>query len=263
MTIVAPSSTDLRALIERYPAFAALPAETCDALVPLLRTETFRKDQVLFAAQTPGDCVYFLVDGEVGFFTRDRHGKPFSYFAATPGGLFGEIAFVLPEGKRNATAKALTDGVALVLDRDNKDAFVSTWPGALELFCRNMAETLRRNDQMIRGRATGEWTYDTRVDSVIAFLSGPWFLILNAVFVILWMGLRGFHILDEYPFNFLDLLLGMEALIVGALVLSRQQAEAQSERRDDVRHNEETRITLAALRRIEQHLNIPTDEPEI
>jgi voltage-gated potassium channel len=95
-------------LVTRVPFFANVGAETIADVTRLLRPREIMEGSVIVRRGEPGDCMYFVVSGEVEIRIPP---KPLRLGA---GDFFGEIALITGE-PRTATAVAARDAVLLVL----------------------------------------------------------------------------------------------------------------------------------------------------
>ncbi len=114
-----------------------------------------------------------------------------------------------------------------------------------------------------------------RVSDAITHFSGTiTFVILHALWFVIWIAVNvgwipNFGIFDPYPFNFLTLLVSLEAIFLSTFVLMSQNRMAyQAERRAhlDLQINlldeQETTAVLQLLQRICRHLGLGTDPSE-
>ena len=96
-------------LVAKVPYFEKLEAITIAEVVHLLKPIEFAAGTVVMRRGAPGDCMYFIVEGEV-----EIQVKPEPVVLAT-GSFFGEIALITG-GPRTATAVARRQSVLLALD---------------------------------------------------------------------------------------------------------------------------------------------------
>ena len=93
-------------LLREIDVFRSLSPAELDALLPLAKEETLRKDQVLFRERDPGDKLYVVLAGviEIG---RSAHGdaRRVRLVRLERGEVFGELA-LFDGGMRSATATA-------------------------------------------------------------------------------------------------------------------------------------------------------------
>jgi uncharacterized membrane protein len=120
----------------------------------------------------------------------------------------------------------------------------------------------------------------TWMDSVAEFLTVQfgtvWFFSLNAALFVVWILLNtgaipGIQPFDKYPFNFLTMVVSLEAIFLSIIVLISQNRQSKiADTREqidfevDVRDEEETTKVLVMVEQIARHLNIPlAEDPEL
>ncbi len=96
-------------LVAKVPYFEKLGPDTIAEVVRLLKPRVLAPGAVVMRRGAPGDCMYFIVDGEVEIQIKP---KP---IVLESGSFFGEIALITG-GPRTATAVALGETVLLSLD---------------------------------------------------------------------------------------------------------------------------------------------------
>jgi len=96
-------------LVARVPYFKGLGAGTIAEVAQLLRPSDFAAGTVIMRRGEPGDCMYFIVSGEISIELRP---KP---VVLGPGDFFGEMALVTGD-PRSATALTRTHCELLHLD---------------------------------------------------------------------------------------------------------------------------------------------------
>lgn len=143
------------ALVDRFPAFRALPAVVKAALASKL--EVVKVDEVtpIFAEGEPANGAYFIVEGEVSV---GRNGKTLANLPA--GTMFGVVACI-DAGARSASC--VTTGAALLLrmrDQDFDQLFAAGHRFAfqmVDLVARQLVQHLREANQMLPlpGRPSG------------------------------------------------------------------------------------------------------------
>lgn len=100
---------------------------------------TFAAGDVLFRENDPASDAFLLQDGRVRLLKHIR-ALDRSLIVLKPGDLFGESA-LLDSAARNSTAVALTDGVALALDRQTFQSLLVNYP---PIAVRVMEQLVRR-----------------------------------------------------------------------------------------------------------------------
>jgi len=96
-------------LVARVPYFEKLEATTIAEVVHLLKPIEFAQGTVVMRRGAPGDCMYFIVEGEVEIQVKPEP------VVLEAGSFFGEIALITG-GPRTATAVARRQSVLLALD---------------------------------------------------------------------------------------------------------------------------------------------------
>ncbi len=102
------------------------------------------------------------------------------------------------------------------------------------------------------------------------------FLIANVVVFVLWIlinlgDIPGIGTFDPYPFNFLTMVVSLEAIVLSIVVLITQNRQSKMEdireqidTEIDVRAEEEITMLLVMLDKVAQHLQVPMgDNPDL
>jgi voltage-gated potassium channel len=130
-------------LVTRVPFFNGVGAEVVAEVARLLRPRDVQPGTVIMRRGEPGDCMYFVVSGEVEIRLRPT---PLRF---GPGAFFGEIALVTGE-PRTATAVAVKFSVLLSLHLTDFRHLVARRP---ELTAAIEEEAARRKAQTDRAHA--------------------------------------------------------------------------------------------------------------
>lgn len=118
------------------------------------------------------------------------------------------------------------------------------------------------------------------VDSLAEFLTLKFgtvpFLLTNVAVFILWIlinlgDIPGIGTFDPYPFNFLTMVVSLEAIVLSVIVLITQNRQSEMEdireqidTEIDVRAEEEVTMLLVMLDKVARHLQVPMeDDPEL
>ena len=124
--------------------FAGLDARTLDLLTAALRSRRYRRDEVIFHVDDPGDSLYVVAKGSVKIILSSDDGtEPAILTTVGPGGFFGELA-LLDGAPRSATAVALDPVEAMVLRREAFDRLVDSEPGLRRALLASLAREIRR-----------------------------------------------------------------------------------------------------------------------
>jgi CRP-like cAMP-binding protein len=142
-------------MVDRYPAFRALPAVVKLALAAKLEVIELTEMSPIFAEGEPTDGAYFIVEGEVSV---GRNGKTLANLPA--GTMFGVVACI-DEGPRSASCVATGPATLLKMsDRDFDHLFNAGHRFAfqiVDLLARQLVQHLREANVMLPlpGRASG------------------------------------------------------------------------------------------------------------
>ncbi len=98
--------------------FQGLTPEQVGRILQISREEVYRPGETVFCENTPGDCMYIVVDGEVEIqvdpaVLGEEAGEPASLAVIRRGQHFGEVALV-DEGVRSASAVCRGETVRLL-----------------------------------------------------------------------------------------------------------------------------------------------------
>ncbi len=225
--------------------------------IDLLR---FSAGDHVFNYGDPGNALYIIRSGEVEIYLRNDQGEKIVLETARSGDIFGEVA-LLDGGTRTAWVAALGNVELLRLDRAHFEEYVRQYtPAALNLLS-VAARRLRRSDQVIRRTTTRnlndvaaeQGTFLTRLaDAVPSFTGSIASLVFHIVFLGGWIALNlslfsGLKAFDPYPFQFMSVIVSLEAIFLSLFVLTSQNQQRTRDRiRSDIEFessiNTETKI---------------------
>lgn len=124
--------------------FAGLDERTLELLTGALRSRRYRRDEVIFHVDDPGDSLYVVAGGSVKIIlSADDGTEPAILTTIGRGGFFGELA-LLDGAPRSATAVAMDGVEALVLRRDAFNRLVDSEPGLRRALLATLAAEIRR-----------------------------------------------------------------------------------------------------------------------
>jgi CRP/FNR family transcriptional regulator, cyclic AMP receptor protein len=253
MPLDASILSEIEHLRELSPLEQAALAEKMD----LLR---YSAGQIVFNYGDPGNALYIVRKGEFEIYVKNDQGEKIALEISQPGGVIGEIA-LLDGGSRTAWVAAIGEAELLRLDREHFEDYVRQYtPAALHLLS-VAARRLRRSDEVIRRTVTRnvndvadeQETLLTRwADAVPAFTGSVASLALHALFLGGWVAvnlslIRSLRAFDPYPFEFLSVIVSLEAIFLTLFVLTSQNRQRARDRiRSDIEFessiNTETKI---------------------
>jgi len=204
--------------------------------------------QIVFNYGDPGHALYIVRSGEVEIYIKNDQGEKIVLEISKPGDIFGEVS-LLDDGPRTAWVAAVTDVELLRLDREHFEDYVRRYtPAALNLLS-VAARRLRKSDDFIRRTVTRNvndvaaerGTLLTRLaDSVPAFTGSLASLAFHALFFGAWIAInvsliRSVRAFDPYPFEFMSVIISVEAIFLTLFVLTSQNRQRTRDRiRSDI-----------------------------
>jgi uncharacterized membrane protein len=248
--------------------FAHLTDDDRSALSEIVDAIELPTGKPLFVAGEPGDSLFVVRKGEVELFIKDTAGQKIVLNVTRPGDIFGELA-LLDTGARTATAVALEDAELLELDREDLLVLFRRNPDAALRLLAAMGHMTRKADELLRTRvsrnaneeAEENLTTLQRIADWIAWFSGSmYFLVLNLIWFIVWIGLNegpfGVAHFDPYPFGLLTMIVSLEAIFLSCFVLISQNRQAEKDRvRSDIEYDVNIKAELEVA-----HLHEKTDQ---
>jgi len=208
--------------------------------IDLLR---YSAGDAIFSYGDPGHALYIVRTGEIEIFIKNDQGEKIVLEISRPGDVFGEIS-LLDDGPRTAWVSALSDAELLRLDREHFEDYVRQYtPAALNLLS-VAARRLRKADEVIRRTVTRnvndvaaeQCTALTRLAEGVPALTGSLgSLFFHALFfgtwIVLNLGLIGnWRSFDAYPFEFLSVIVSLEAIFLSLFVLTSQNRQRARDR---------------------------------
>ena len=233
--------TEVAHLRELSPAERAALAERIDL-------HNYAAGQTIFSYGDPGHALYIIRSGEVEIFLKNDQGEKIVLETSGPGDVFGEIS-LLDDGPRTAWVAAISDVEVLRLDREHFEDYVRLYtPAALNLLS-VAARRLRKSDDVIRRTVTRnvndvaaeQGTVVTRIADAVPALTGSVpFMAIQALFFAAWVVInmsivRGLKAFDPYPFEFMSVIVSLEAIFLTLFVLTSQNRQGVRDRiRSDI-----------------------------
>lgn len=222
----------------------------------------------LFRAGQPGEAMYVVKRGEIELSIRDHAGQKIVLATAGAGRMFGEMA-LLDHGPRTASARALGECELLVLDRDSLLTLFQTSPKAALSLLAALSHMTRKADELLRSRVSRNANveaaehltlFQRAADAISAFSGSFAFLLLNATWFAVWIGINtlplGIPAFDPYPFGLLTMIVSLEAIFLSCFVLISQTRQNEKDRvRSDIEYEVNVKAELEVA-----HLHEKTDQ---
>jgi len=259
------------ALLAEVPFFALLDDQERGVLAERIDEEVFKPGTAIFRFGDPGVSMYIVISGSVEISFQNDTGDKIVLETARTGDFFGEVS-MLDNGPRMATATALEEVTALVVDRGDIDAFVQSKPAAALDLLTATGRRLRESARLLRhsaSRNVNEELEDNRstvmrvADWIAAFSGSITFLLIHVVIFFVWIILNtgplakthmgGF---DPFPYGLLTMAVSLEAIILSVFVLLSQNRQVA---RDKVRNDIEYDVNLKAEMEI-AHIHVKVDD---
>jgi len=227
-------------LLKTIPLFIGMDNDEIAAIAEIMEEVRFKPGQVIFTAEQIGGTLYIIQAGQVELSIVDDDGEKLVLELMESGDFFGELS-LLDGGNRSATATATQRTDTLVLERHEFLDLMLQKPHMAQDVMVALAKRVRRTDNLLRRRvsrnvnevADETLTFGQRVADVIAEFSGSIpFLMLNAVFFAVWLGLNAIPgiAFDPYPFGLLTMIVSLEAIFLSIFVLVSQNRQADKDR---------------------------------
>lgn len=258
-------------LLGTVPLFQRLSSHERGDLERVLERRTYAAGQQIFSIGEPGDSLYIVGTGVVELFVKDDSGARIVLTACSAGEVFGELS-LFDGGPRTASAVTLEEATLFALDREDLLAFLRQHPAASLDLLTTMGQRIRSTDAILRRRVARNIneemeirsTTAERIADVIAVFSGSiQFLILNAVWFVLWIvwnTLPFVRHFDPYPFGFLTMVVSLEAIFLSIFVLVSQNRQAAKDR---LRADAEYEVNLKAeleIRQLHEKMDFLTEQ---
>ncbi|MBV1852519.1 Crp/Fnr family transcriptional regulator [Catellatospora sp. NEAU-YM18] len=140
MEIRIPDAADALTGVEM---FAGLEPEVRQRVIAAAVPRTFRKGQLLFVENDPGETLIVLKRGSVAVFRTSPTGERAVLSVLRPPDVLGEVS-LLDGSARSASAEALEDCTALALSRGAFMELVHSNPRILDAVMRSLGALIRR-----------------------------------------------------------------------------------------------------------------------
>ena len=235
--------------------FELFDADELAELAAVIDEKRLKEGEILFQTGDFGESMYIVKSGAVELFIKDTTGQKIVLKTAKENDIFGEIS-MLDNRPRTATATALRDTELFVLDREDLLLLFQKKPDAGLNMLAAMSGMLRDADNLLRTRVSKNVNDEMeeklstlqRIADWIAWFSGSmYFLLLNAIWFIVWISINVFPLgieqFDPFPFGLLTMIVSLEAIFLSCFVLISQNRQSE---KDHIRSDIEYGINIKA-----------------
>jgi CRP-like cAMP-binding protein len=132
-----------------WPLFAGLPPEEATRWREAARRRRFRRGEVVFHYDDPGDTLHLVTRGRFAVRVMTPLGDVVTLALRGPGEAFGEMALVDEAARRSATVEALEDGETYSVTREDFDRLRHDHPSVTDALVRLLAGELRRVNERL------------------------------------------------------------------------------------------------------------------
>jgi CRP/FNR family cyclic AMP-dependent transcriptional regulator len=136
-------TADVAGILRETGLFRAVPVTDVEAVAAASRLRTYRRGQIVFTRDDPGDTLVVVISGRVKVVVHSADGGELTLTIIQPGGVFGELS-VADGGPRSADAETLEQCQLLLVPRESVQDICARVPSAALALTATIAATLRR-----------------------------------------------------------------------------------------------------------------------
>lgn len=129
--------------LKKIPLLSELPENELTPLSQVLKDRRAPKGSYIVSAEDNGPSMMFILEGKVKVNLLSRDGKEVVVATLHEGDFFGEIA-VLTGEERSANVVAITECRIFVLQKEDFDHHLATYPGLARMMLKEMAVRLKQ-----------------------------------------------------------------------------------------------------------------------
>ncbi len=234
--------------LSKIPIFEHLSASDHDTLAGLWHPRELDNGDTLFHVGEKGDAMYVVQKGAIEIkIPVQGPKKEIAVSVLREGEFFGELSIVdgLP---RTASAVAIEHTHLLEMKRDAFIRFLLDRPAVAISMVSEIGKRLRATNELVQSLASKNVNvemderlkFGDRLADKVAEFGGSWsFIILFGVFIGIWVLFNSLQLIfrpfDEFPFVFLNLVLGMVASVQAPFIMmSQNRAQAKDRLRAEL-----------------------------
>lgn len=128
--------------LKRVSLFAGVEEEDLKNIAAIMRERSYRKNQVIFYEDDPGDTLYIVKSGTVRIYQLSEAGHEKTLAVFKEGDSFGEMSLIEEDG-RSATAETMEPSVLLVIGKSHFLELLQKSPSLSMATIRMLTQRLR------------------------------------------------------------------------------------------------------------------------
>jgi CRP/FNR family transcriptional regulator, cyclic AMP receptor protein len=126
-----------------------LPAEEAERVIGVSHRRRFAAGEILFHEDDPADSMHVIQKGRVTVMVTNEEGQQLTFLVMGAGELVGELALLIPDGRRSATVQALEPTETLAIGRRDFERLRRQHPTVSEVLLQLLtAHVLRLSDRL-------------------------------------------------------------------------------------------------------------------
>jgi CRP/FNR family cyclic AMP-dependent transcriptional regulator len=255
--------------LSKIPIFEHLSPTDHDTLAGLWHKRELKEGEVLFHVGDKGDAMYVIQSGIIDIrVPLQGPKKEMTVSVLHEGEFFGELSIIdgLP---RTATAIAAETTDLLEMKRSEFIKFLVDRPGVAISMVSIIGKRLRDTNELVQSLASKNvneemderLSFGDRLADKVAEFGGSWsFIIIFGVFIGIWILLNSMQLIfrpfDEYPYIFLNLVLGTVAAVQAPFIMMSQN---RAQKKDRLRAELDYQVNLKSELMLQQ-LHAKIDE---
>jgi CRP-like cAMP-binding protein len=132
-----------------FQLLASVPQEEVQRLRSIARRRPFRRGEVVFHRDDPGDSLHLISKGRFAIRNLTPLGDTLTVAVRGPGESFGEMALISADHRRNATVEALEPAETLVIVKGEFERLRRAHPDVTQVLLAFLAEEVRRLNERL------------------------------------------------------------------------------------------------------------------
>ncbi|HVP20265.1 MAG TPA: ATP-binding protein, partial [Anaerolineaceae bacterium] len=134
--------------LQKVPLFSDLTVDDLDAICQQTEDMKLMPGEMLFLEGSLGQQAFVIQEGQIEIF-KSSNGKDVQLAIRQPGDVIGEMA-ILEAGPRNASGRALTECLLIVINSDQLKNLLNAHPGAALTMLHTVTSRLRNTELLLR-----------------------------------------------------------------------------------------------------------------